>query len=35
LAALGLLTAFLAALVLYEWLGGREQDPTADETTKL
>jgi low temperature requirement protein LtrA len=27
LAALGLLTAFLAALVLYEWLGEREQDP--------
>jgi low temperature requirement protein LtrA len=35
LAALGLLTAFLAVLVLYEWLGGREQDPTADETIKL
>ncbi|WP_176731651.1 low temperature requirement protein A [Micromonospora rhizosphaerae] len=35
LAALGLLTVFLVALVVYEWLGGREQDPTADETTKL
>ena len=27
LAALGLLTAFLVTLVVYEWLSGREQDP--------
>jgi hypothetical protein len=32
LAALGLLTAYLAAIVCYEWLGGGEQDPTAETT---
>lgn len=35
LAALGLLTAYLAAIVCYEWLGGGEQDPTADKTTDV
>ena len=35
LAALGLFTAFLVALVCYEWLGRGEQDPSADEATDV
>ena len=35
LAALGLLTAFLVALVGYEWFSRGEQDPTADEATDV